>query len=144
MLDIFITTIQTAQTASVIAAAPQPQTNQKTLQTSKKKNLKGTVYLLHFSEKYHHAGHYLGFAENFENRLEQHRNGHGSRLTQVITGVGIEFECVRTWDKKTRTFERQLKNRHDARALCPTCRAKRNEEKRIWKINHKNEGENQQ
>lgn len=110
--------------------------------TGKKKNVKGTVYLLHFSEKYHHAGHYLGFAEDFENRLEQHRNGHGARLTQVIAGVGIEFECVRTWDKETRSFERQLKNRHDARSLCPNCRQERSEEKKTWRAKRKTQGEN--
>ncbi len=139
---IFTTQPATAQTAPVIAAAPKPQTNQKTLQASKKKDVNGTVYLLHFSQKYHHAGHYLGFAENLENRIEEHRDGRGARLTQVIKNADIEFECVRTWDKKTRSFERQLKNRHDARSLCPTCRAERSEEKRVWKINHKNEGEN--
>jgi predicted GIY-YIG superfamily endonuclease len=108
----------------------------------KGKDVKGTVYLLHFSQKYHHAGHYLGFAEkSVEARIEEHRRGAGARLTQVIKEAGVGFECVRTWEG-TRRFERQLKNRHDARALCPTCRAERSEEKRVWKINHKNEGEN--
>jgi predicted GIY-YIG superfamily endonuclease len=122
--------------AAIITAQTEKQAGYK-----KRKDVKGTVYLLHFSQKYHHAGHYLGFAETLENRLEQHRKGQGARLTQVIKDADIEFECVRTWEG-TRDFERQLKNRHDARSLCPNCRQERSEEKKTWRANRKTQGEN--
>jgi predicted GIY-YIG superfamily endonuclease len=96
-----------------------PKTNRQ------KKSLTGTAYLFHFAEKYAHAQHYLGFAEVLENRLAEHFQGRGSRLTQVVTSAGIKIECVRTWENVTRSDERKLKNRRDARALCPICKAER-------------------
>lgn len=104
----------------------------------KGKDVKGTVYLLHFERNYKHAAHYLGFAENLENRIKEHAAGHGARLTQVIRDAGIGFELVRTWDAQTRTFERALKNRRDARALCPNCRAAYIERKRRQQTEYRN------
>ena len=40
--------------------------------------LMGVIYLLHFSHSYRHARHYLGYTENLEQRLAQHRAGRGS------------------------------------------------------------------
>lgn len=100
--------------------------NQKTKRT----DVEGTVYLLHFSRNYAHAGHYLGFAEkSLDDRLKEHRAGRGARLTHIIGQAGIEFKCVRTW-QGTRRIERKLKNRHDARSLCPECRSARREAQR--------------
>lgn len=33
------------------------------------------VYLLHFEPRYKHAGHYLGYAEDIERRVDEHRRG---------------------------------------------------------------------
>ena len=83
---------------------------------------RGTIYLLHFARPYKHARHYLGFAENLEQRLAQHRAGRGARLVQVVLGAGIGFEVARTWDGDRR-LERRLKNQRNAPArLCPMCR----------------------
>ena len=79
-----------------------------------------TVYLLHFDEPYKHARHYLGYAEDLEARLAQHRAGQAARLTQVIKEAGITFTLVRTWEGG-RDLERQLKRWHDSPALCPLC-----------------------
>ena len=77
-------------------------------------------YLLQFARPYKHARHYLGFAEDLERRLAQHRAGRGARLVQVVLGAGIGFEVARTWDGDRR-FERQLKNQRNAPTrLCPT------------------------
>jgi len=57
---------------------------------------KGTVYLIHFSEAYQHARHYLGFTDDLDARLEAHRSGHGARLMAVIQSAGITWRCVRT------------------------------------------------
>jgi hypothetical protein len=81
----------------------------------------GTVYLLHFDKKYHHAQHYLGFCMyDLEQRLAHHVAGHGARLMQVITLAGIGFQIARTW-RGCRTFERRLKNQKNAGRLCPVC-----------------------
>jgi predicted GIY-YIG superfamily endonuclease len=83
---------------------------------------RGTIYLLHFARPYRHARHYLGFAEDLEQRLAQHRAGRGARLVQVVLGAGIGFEVARTW-KGDRRLERRLKNQRNAPArLCPICR----------------------
>jgi predicted GIY-YIG superfamily endonuclease len=83
---------------------------------------KGTVYLIHFHRKLCHAQHYLGFAENLEDRVEKHKNGTGARLMEVITEAGIGWEVVRTW-AGGRRLERKLKNQKKAPRLCPLCRA---------------------
>lgn len=100
-----------------------------------KRQLKGTVYLEHFDRKYGRAGHYLGFATegNLEARLKEHAEGKGARLTQVVTRVGITLECVRTWENATRSTERALKNRKDARSLCPKCCEARKDAGRFYR-----------
>jgi predicted GIY-YIG superfamily endonuclease len=79
------------------------------------------VYLIHFERRYAHAGHYLGFAEDVEARLEQHRRGAGARLMQVIVQAGIGWQLVRTWDEGDRTLERRLKLQKNGPRLCPVC-----------------------
>ena len=78
------------------------------------------VYLLHFDTPLKHARHYLGFADNVDERLERHRAGNGSRLMAVIAEAGITWQLVRTWTGD-RKFERLLKSRRNAPKLCPIC-----------------------
>lgn len=85
----------------------------------------GTVYLIHFKTPYKHARHYLGYTENFNDRMEAHRKGQGSRLLKVIMDAGIEWEVVRTWTEASRRTERKLKNRGGAARLCPLCRGEK-------------------
>lgn len=80
-----------------------------------------TVYLIHFSRPLCHARHYVGWAENVDQRLEHHKNGTGARLLQVLNGLGIEYQIVRTWEGADRTFERQLKDTHHTDRYCPAC-----------------------
>jgi predicted GIY-YIG superfamily endonuclease len=82
----------------------------------------GTIYLIHFGEKIHHAGHYLGFTDDLLTRLEQHRKGRGARLMQVVCEHDIDWILVRTW-LGTRKLKRQLKNRKNSPQLCPICQA---------------------
>ncbi len=83
----------------------------------------GTVYLLHFDQRYEHAGHYTGFAEGsgLLNRLGEHAAGRGARLVEVITQAGISFRLARTWPGVTRARERQLKQQGGASRRCPIC-----------------------
>jgi predicted GIY-YIG superfamily endonuclease len=82
----------------------------------------GTVYLLHFSQPYRHARHYVGFTKNLNARLEAHSKGNGARLLEVITQAGLSFQLARTW-KGTRKTERALKNQKNAPRFCPLCKA---------------------
>lgn len=79
------------------------------------------VYLLHFSERYKHAGHYLGYTEDLEARLAKHKAGNGARLVEVITEAGLDFQLVRTWNGD-RVLERQLKRQKNGPRLCPICK----------------------
>jgi hypothetical protein len=87
----------------------------------------GTCYLLHFDQRYEHAGHYTGFAEGSRllKRLGEHQGGRGARLLEVITQAGIGFRLARTWPGVTRARERQLKNQGGASRYCPICQAER-------------------
>lgn len=79
-------------------------------------------YLLHFSEPLKHARHYAGFAEtDIDNRVEQHRQGRGARITQVAVQAGIALELVRIWPDRDRRFERKLKD-GSLTELCPLCK----------------------
>jgi hypothetical protein len=81
------------------------------------------VYLLHFDQRYEHAGHYTGFAEGsgLLNRLGEHATGRGARLVEVITQAGISFRLARVWPGVTRARERQLKRQGGASRRCPIC-----------------------
>lgn len=81
----------------------------------------GLVYLIHFSEKYKHAGHYLGYADDLQARIAAHRANRGARLLQVVNQAGISWDVVRVW-QGDRSVERQLKNQHNGWALCPVCK----------------------
>lgn len=83
------------------------------------------VYLLHFSRPFKHARHYLGWADDIERRVAEHRSGNGraGRLCQVVVAEGIELALARTWEGAGRNEERRLKNRGGASRLCPICRA---------------------
>lgn len=82
----------------------------------------GTVYLIHFERRLQHAGHYLGYCDDLDRRLAQHRSGNGARLMEVIAANGISWKVVRTW-VGDRAFERLLKRRKNTpRRLCPVCR----------------------
>lgn len=91
----------------------------------KRKNIPGTIYLLHFSRPFAHARHYIGWTTDLEKRLATHRAGDGSRLLRAVVKSGITFEVARLWLEKTRDFERKLHRRKDTRKMCPICKASR-------------------
>ncbi len=55
--------------------------------------------------------------------LDQHRNGTGARLTQVVREAGISWVVARTW-RGGRRLERKLKAQHSGVRLCPICQGK--------------------
>lgn len=82
----------------------------------------GTVYLLHFSEPYHHAQHYLGWAVDVGARVDEHLRGLGSPLVAAAVASGAHVEMVRTWANVDRHFERRLKNQGSHKRKCPICK----------------------
>ena len=85
----------------------------------------GTIYLLHFSKPYMHAQHYLGWSQDVEGRLQTHVEGNGNPLVAAASAAGSEITLVRTWTGD-RHFERRLKNKKNARSLCPICKPDKN------------------
>lgn len=80
------------------------------------------VYMVHFESKLSgHAQHYIGWSVDVFVRLTQHRRNQGARILEVCNERGIGYKLVRLWRGRNRSFERQLKNRKNARKLCPTC-----------------------
>ncbi len=87
------------------------------------KNNIGKVYLICFEKKYHHAKHYIGFAESdVEKRLEKHRKGQGAKLLKALNKAGINYSVVRVWEDVDRHFERKLKNCKNSKRYCPYCK----------------------
>src|SRR6266446_2791764 len=78
------------------------------------------VYLIHLDTPLKHAKHYLGFSEDIQERVRQHRNGRGAAFMRTIAKEGISWHVSRIWDGD-RDLERILKNQHNASHLCPTC-----------------------
>jgi len=81
------------------------------------------VYCYHFSRRIsllHTTQHYLGYADDLEERDADHRAGRGARLTQVA--VERQIQLILVWAVPgSRTLERQLKNQHHTPRLCPIC-----------------------
>lgn len=81
----------------------------------------GTIYLIHFDEKLCHAQHYIGFTTNLDKRLELHRKSRGAKIIAAINQLGLPWRLARTWEKRPKAFERELKNCKNAKQLCPIC-----------------------
>ena len=87
---------------------------------------KGVIYIIHFSEPYHHAQHYIGFCEkgNLKKRLQAHVEGLGSRLCAAASASGIELRIVRVIRHATRGMERHMKKHRNQKKYCPVCNTK--------------------
>lgn len=83
-------------------------------------------YILHFSEPYKHAKHYIGWARDYEHlaaRISAHLDNTSKQpLIEAAHAAGITF-TVAVWTHYPRHMERKLKNAH-ARNVCPCCRGK--------------------
>ena len=79
------------------------------------------VYLIHFEQKYHHAGHYLGYSKHLWFRIITHRANTGAKLLRAVNQAGIEWTVVRTWTVDSQDLERKLKILKNSPRLCPIC-----------------------
>src|SRR5215203_1198727 len=98
-----------------------PSASTSTSGSAARRHPLGTVYLFHFDQRYEHAGHYTGWAEDLDHRVAEHLAGRGARLIEVISQAGIGFRLARTWPGVTRARERQLKRQGGASRHCPIC-----------------------
>ena len=86
--------------------------------------MEGTVYLIHFATKLHHAQHYIGWTKatrTIKRRINKHKRGEGSRLMAAVVKAGINFEVVFT-KPGTKTDERKMKNCKKSSRFCPKCK----------------------
>lgn len=86
-------------------------------------DLVGVTYLLHFERPISHAQHYLGWTNDLDARMKQHRNGSRERcvLTFVARERGIGLILARVWEGVTIDHEKRMKRRRNARRMCPIC-----------------------
>jgi len=96
------------------------------------KGLIGTVYLIHFSEPYKHARHYLGFTTDLEKRIRQHKeirinnldkesHERGAVLMAYVNSAGIEWEVIRIWEGVPLEKELRMKRSMHFPRVCPKC-----------------------
>lgn len=98
----------------------------------------GWIYLLCFTPRYRHAGHYLGFVPGDDPaalaaRIAEHLGGRrdGSPLVKAALAAGCVVEHVRTWGPgETRARERRMKDSGSSCSLCPRCVVGRRERAR--------------
>jgi hypothetical protein len=84
-----------------------------------------TVYVLHFSEPYQHARHYVGYTPDATSarRVGEHLacNGKASPLVKAAIHSGIAVTLAHEFPGASRTFERWIKNRKSVSDWCPLC-----------------------
>lgn len=81
------------------------------------------VYLIHFDNKLHHAGHYLGYSTCLPHRIESHRNNTGAKLLRAVNEAGISWGVVRTWTVSSQGLEGAIKRQKNTPRFCPVCNA---------------------
>lgn len=93
---------------------------------TRRTNVLGTCYLIHFDRALSHANHYLGWTEgdDITARIETHMAGHkgkGACILRACKEQGIGWKVVRTWAGVDRNFERWLKKQSNSPKFCPSC-----------------------
>lgn len=85
------------------------------------------LYLLHFEPRYRHAGHYLGFADDIDRRVEEHLacGSKASPLVRAALAAGSVVTVARVWPDADRKRERRLKVQGGHSRKCPTCWSQR-------------------
>lgn len=85
------------------------------------------VYLIHFDKPIGNpdnpraqAQHYLGWANDVLERLDQHKQGSSARIMRYVYQNNIGLSIVRLWEGSA-YIESRLKLLHDNKSLCPVC-----------------------
>lgn len=89
--------------------------------------VQGIIYLLHFTDpetgehvQFGHAGHYLGWTTNLQQRLMRHGTKSGANLLWHAKQAGIGWEVTRLW-RGTCRREWRLKVQGGHSRKCPLC-----------------------
>lgn len=91
------------------------------------------IYLLHFSAPVAGARHFLGFADDVDRRLAEHRAGQGANLTRIAVERGASLAVVMTVEgdrDAQRNYRRIYKGCFTA--LCPVCNPRRPRKFQFW------------
>lgn len=84
----------------------------------------GIVYLLHFERSARHAGHYIGFTQNLDERLVDDRAGRGSPLIAAAIADGIDFQLAAIWQGDRHDEQCSHRQKSTRARLCPICAAR--------------------
>jgi len=80
------------------------------------------IYLLHFERPLQHARHYCGASRRVIARIREHRNGHGSHLTNALHEHNIPFVVTNVWQTdQPFASEHILKIQNNGPRYCPLC-----------------------
>lgn len=96
-------------------------------------DLPGRIYLLHFTQPYKHARHYIGVTSlTVAARMARHRTGAGATLLRRLLRDGGDFVVADVWeaDSMREAFaeERRLKRLGGGARSCSICAAARKAE----------------
>jgi len=85
------------------------------------------LYLFHFTPRYGHAGHYLGWSKDIDRRCKEHLSGYqrSSPLIRAALQAGCQLTLARVWEGADRNHERRLKNRGGLARQCPICKGEK-------------------
>jgi len=90
-------------------------------------SVKPCVYVLHFTQAYLHAKHYIGMTTlPIADRLARHRTARGAALLRRLLASGGDFILADTWEcatpEEARTLEKSLKRSGGASRCCSICK----------------------
>lgn len=88
-------------------------------------DLLGCTYLLHFDEPIGRSRHYLGWTNDLDKRLREHRKGPRERcvLTHEARSRGIDWIVAVVWGGVTIAHKMKLKAQKNSPRLCSICQS---------------------
>jgi hypothetical protein len=84
------------------------------------------LFLLHFEPRYHHAGHYLGYAkrdlDGYSRRVAAGLDFPHELVRDAVLYGMVELTIARTWPGWSRDDRCDLRAAHGLSRHCPICR----------------------
>lgn len=81
------------------------------------------IYILHFAPAFKGVQHYVGWCQEdrLTARLREHAQGRGAALVRAVIRHGSSVYLARSIPEGTPLLERQIKDKRQAKRLCPFC-----------------------
>ena len=80
------------------------------------------IYILHFSEPFKHAKHYVGSSINPRERIKLHRKGRsGVCLINAVVKEGILLKLGNLIKSDSRNYEKLIKKIKNTKRFCKFC-----------------------